>query len=101
MNPQMQTLTEQYNKIVLITEETRSEFIDLLKNNVLLVTFTKKSGERREMNCTLKPDMLPSVPVDYKPSNKAINPYIVAVWDLDKNEWRSFQVDSVIKYEIV
>lgn len=97
----MQTLTEQYNKIVLITEETRDEFINLLKNNILFVTFTKRDGERREMKCTLKKDLLPPVPVDYTPRKKAINPYVVAVWDLDKNEWRSFQVDSVIKYEIV
>jgi len=93
-------LVEKYETVVTVTESTRQEFIGLLKENILIVTFLKKNGERRVMRCTLREDLLPPKPVDYVPKERTPNPNVVAVWDLDKNEWRSFQVDSVIKYEV-
>jgi WYL_2, Sm-like SH3 beta-barrel fold len=93
-------LVELYEQVVVLTEETREEFVNLLKNNILKVTFMKTNGELRVMRCTLKKDLLPPLPADYVPRDRAPNPNVVAALDLDKNEWRSFRIDSVKKYEI-
>jgi hypothetical protein len=93
-------LTEKYEQVITLTEKTREDFIKLLKSNILIVTFTKTNGERRVMRCTLKDDLLPPKSPGYTPKEKKINPNVVAVFDLDKNEWRSFQINSVIDYKI-
>jgi len=65
------------------------------------VVFTKTNGEKREMVCTLRSDLIPSSTEhdlqEEQPQKrkKKQNPDILAVWDLDKNEWRSFRYDSV------
>jgi WYL_2, Sm-like SH3 beta-barrel fold len=97
-NPKI--LEEAYNKVVTLAESTREEFVNLLKDNILKVTFMKVNGELRVMRCTLKKDLLPPLPPGYVPKDKVPNPNIVAAWDLDKNEWRSFKVDSVKNYEV-
>ncbi|NDG30841.1 DUF2693 domain-containing protein, partial [bacterium] len=57
--------------------------------------FKKSNGEERVMNCTLKEDVV--VPYQAKTENtKKQNPDVLPVWDIDKNEWRSFRYDSVI-----
>jgi hypothetical protein len=48
------------------------------------------------MNCTLKEDYLPDF--DDIKSTKPINKNKISVWDIDKNDWRAFRVDSVIKF---
>ncbi len=70
-----------------------------LKNGVGLVRFTKANGEIREMRCTLNAAYLPPAqPGAIDEEYRAPNPEVVAVWDLDKNAWRSFRVDSVLEF---
>ena len=76
---------------------TRDNLVHLLKNNVATVTFTKVSGEERTMKCTLRSEHIPNAPsaggqliVERKE-----NANTVSVWDMEKNGWRSFRVDSV------
>lgn len=66
----------------------------LLKEGPVIVTFTKKSGEERVMKCTLEENV---VPLYEKKTDKvkAKSEEILSVWDLDKNEWRSFKLDSI------
>lgn len=79
------------------------EFVKKLKSDlrtpgVLSVCFTKTNGEVRNMRCTLQPDMVTINIDDFtrKSKNpKAKNADIVAVWDLDRNAWRSFRIDSI------
>lgn len=75
----------------------RSQVIELLANNVVEVTFTKKNGEERTMKCTLKQDLIEtfSNTSPTSNSNRKNNFDVVPVYDLDKNEWRSFRVDSI------
>ena len=59
------------------------------------VTFTKKDGTERVMKCTLKEEY---IPVEHRPkqnSDRKPNPETMAVWDMDKNAWRSFRLESV------
>lgn len=65
-----------------------------LRDGPVEVTFVKKNGEERVLNCTLKSDV---VPLYEKKTDKekAKNDDVLSVWDLDINEWRSFRFDSI------
>lgn len=65
------------------------------------VTFEKKDGSMREMRCTLKEGVIPTFEKKTETERKK-NDEVMAVFDLDKNEWRSFRFDSVkeVKFEI-
>jgi hypothetical protein len=65
------------------------------------VTFEKKDGTTREMRCTLKEGVVPVYEKTTESTRKK-NDEVMAVFDLDKNEWRSFRIDSVkeIKFDL-
>jgi len=70
----------------------------LLKTSEVEVTFVKVGGDKRKMRCTLKEDVI--VPHEKKTDReKEINEEVLAVWDVEKNSWRSFRFDSIIKIE--
>ena len=76
---------------------TRDGLIDLLRHNVVTVTFTKVNGEERVMDCTLQANLIPNAPtqngeliVETKTTSNNI-----AVWDVKAQGWRSFKVANV------
>lgn len=69
-----------------------------LHNGELNVVFIKTDGSERSMRCTLKPDLLPKKVSDVLPEPKAPNPDVLKVWDLEKDAWRSFRLDSIIGF---
>lgn len=73
---------------------------DMLKMGPVSVTFTKKDGTERVMECTLDPKLLPPAPVtesvEEPKKKKAINENVMAVYDLEAKGWRSFTIRSVI-----
>lgn len=75
---------------------TKENLIDLLRHNVVTVTFTKVNGEERVMQCTLMSEYVPNAPTNngqvllQESEAKAIS-----VWDTQVNGWRSFRVDSI------
>lgn len=78
-----------------------------LQENVLIVKFTKVSdGSIREMRCSLNKEVLPETMETGATDKisegvvKTENPDVVVVYDLDKQGYRSFRVDSVISAEI-
>jgi hypothetical protein len=76
-----------------------SDIIEKLQSNKCWVTFTKVNGEMRRMWCTLDPEFLPKqIDIKYEVKSKEA-PTAIPVWDLEKSEWRSFRVDSVLKIE--
>lgn len=96
-----------YNNVVRCIQEptslmslSKKILSSLLKEKSAVVTFTKKNGEERVMNCTLIENLIPE---DQRPkgviSKKSDN--ALSVWDLDANGWRSFVYDNVkkIKWE--
>lgn len=68
---------------------------DRLKEEVLVVTFTKKDGSERRMVCTLQQDFLPETTGTSSGGYEGIT----AVYDVEADGWRSFRDDSVIKVE--
>jgi len=60
-----------------------------------IVTFTKSDGTERVMKCTLVPEQLPKVEIkeDAKPRKESTTS--MRVFDLEKNEWRSFTIKKV------
>ena len=80
---------------------SKSDVVDLLRKCNVTVTFTKADGTERVMECTVLEEVL----VDRfkinedKPeeSNFGAVPESnnIAVWDIEKDGWRSFRMDSV------
>jgi hypothetical protein len=74
---------------------TRENISDILKENIATVTFTKKDGDVRVMQCTLKAELLPPVVVTEGKIERQINDAVLPVYDLNVKAWRSFRLDSV------
>ena len=92
-------------------EQIRSWVRGLLNNSEISVTFTKADGTDREMLCTLDHSRIPvspaklvstTAPVDgivreSRNPRKEPDPHSIRVFDLEKQEWRSFRFDRLKK----
>ena len=78
----------------------RDFIVGLLKNNVCDVKFTKVDGSPRTMKCTLREELIPPKEKNPVPAGTFEAIKSVRVFDLEKQEWRSFRVDSVNYIEI-
>jgi len=79
-------------------EVFRKWLISHLKYGPVTVYFTKKDGTERKMDCTLKEENI----VQYEKKTervKTLNEETCPVFDLEKNEWRSFRYDTITKVE--
>jgi hypothetical protein len=83
----------------------RAMIVEALKTKTCEVVFTKVDGSLREMPCTLDPRVIPPPPVhetntdnpiDF-PKVKKENPAVMSVWCTDKEAWRSFRIDNVLR----
>lgn len=63
------------------------------------VVFTKADGSTRVMNCTTSEAYVPPSPNEGKAPQRAPNPSLIRAYDLDINEWRSFNVDRVQSFK--
>jgi hypothetical protein len=67
----------------------------MLAMGPVTVSFKKKDGTERKMNCTLQEGVV--VPHEKTTDRvKEINDEVCAVWDIDKGAWRSFRYDSIV-----
>lgn len=86
------------------TDKDWDKFTDWLKGMLHVgpatVTFTKKDGTERVMKCTLEESQLPKVELkeDTKPRKESTTS--MRVFDLEKQEWRSFTIKSVKRVEM-
>ena len=80
------------------TKEGRKWLRELLKTQEAKISFTKKDGTEREMRCTLAESKIPTEKLP-KNSKKSKSDDALAVFDVEKNDWRSFRFDSVTKIE--
>jgi hypothetical protein len=78
-------------------KKSRKWLTNLLNEYVVEVTFTKKDGTERVMNCTLLEDYLPET----TGVGKAASFDAVSVYDVDKEDWRSFRWDSIKAVKVV
>jgi len=82
-------------------DELRKWLIGLLKEHTVELKFEKKDGSIRDMIATLKEDLV--IAYEKKTDKeKVVNEDILPVFDIDKQEWRSFRLDSIkeIKFDL-
>ena len=83
------------------TNETKS-LLSALKKGTVTVTFRKiDTGELRVMPCTLNRAVLEANGVQQSVDYSAKDVEHFAVWSLDKNDWRSFRLDTVEGWEVL
>jgi len=76
------------------TDEGRTWLTSHLKLGPVDVTFTKKDGTERTMKCTLMEELM--LPYDKKTDRvREESKETLAVYDLEKESWRSFRLDSI------
>jgi hypothetical protein len=81
---------------------TKNTLQRLLKREILEINFNKKDGTPRSMICSLKNEFLPKVEKPTDPTKqRPENPNAIAVWDIEKEAFRSFRIDSLIDYKIL
>lgn len=85
-----------------LTEKEFKLFKKWLKGHLafgpVTVTFIKKDGTERVMECTTSPKIVPQDPVveGLTPKKeKKPNEDVCPVYDLESNHWKSFRWDSV------
>lgn len=75
---------------------SKSNILNMLQSGIVNVKFTKADGSERLMKCTLAEGIV--VPHEKKTDReKTVNDNIMSVWDVEKNGWRSFRLDSVLE----
>lgn len=67
----------------------------VLQTTVVTVTFTKKDGTERVMNCTLNPEILPPTTVTEGKTERKKSDTTMSVYDTDAKGWRSFTIKSL------
>jgi hypothetical protein len=77
----------------------KSNLIECLNRGPVVVTFTKKDGSERIMPCTTNDDIIAAKgkSTDYLYQSADT----LTVFDLEKNDWRSFNISSVKKVQVI
>lgn len=77
------------------SEKGREWLVSHLKMGPARVTFVKKDGTERTMECTLDEKIVP--PLEKKTDRvKTVNDEVLPVYDLEAKGWRSFRLDSIL-----
>ena len=80
--------------------ETRNWLRDLLKSEVVTLTFTKKDGSQREMVATLSEARIPKTEKSTESAGtRKYSDEAQPVYDVEAKGWRSFRWDSLSKLE--
>lgn len=73
----------------------RDSVIEFFRNHdKVFVRFEKTDGSIRDMTCTRNTDFIP-IGKHPKGDIHKVNEEVLPVFDLEKNEWRSFRFDSL------
>ena len=94
-----------------VKEQIREWVRGLLQNSAINVTFTKADGTDRDMLCTLdhsripvsvvKPLSVDGIVRESRKPKKEPDPHSIRVFDLEKQEWRSFRFERLKKVTAV
>ena len=95
-----------------VKEQIREWVRGLLQNSEVTVTFTKADGTDRDMLCTLDHSRIPvsivkpvqsvdGIVRESKKPRKEPDPHSIRVFDLEKQEWRSFRFERLRKVTAV
>ena len=75
---------------------SKSNVLNMLQNGIVNVKFTKADGSERLMKCTLAEGIVKPHEKETD-REKAANNNIISVWDVEKDAWRSFRLDTVLE----
>ena len=95
-----------------VKEQIREWVRGLLQNSEVTVTFVKADGTDRDMLCTLDHSRIPvsivkpvqsvdGIVRESKKPKKEPDPHSIRVFDLEKQEWRSFRFERLRKVTAV
>lgn len=88
----MSALTEQEQSI-------KDSILSMLRQGEAEVVFTKVDGTERTMRCTLHESHLPERDPEAADKPRRIRPEgLIAVWDMEKQDWRSISIPTVISW---
>jgi hypothetical protein len=82
-------------EIVFKGEEEKNWLRAILQEGVVSITFTKKDGDERVIKATLKEDLIPFDMIPKGTSTRKKSEESQSVFDVEKDEWRSFRWDSI------
>lgn len=92
-------LNNDYQPTTNWSETDWDKFVVWLKGVLLettvTVTFIKKDGSERVMNCTLNPSVLPTKEITNEAKTRKQPTNTISVYDINQNGWRSFTIKSV------
>jgi hypothetical protein len=82
---------------------SKTELKENLSKSIAKVVFNKSDGSTRIMNCTLMANYLPMIIKEEQVAHvpRKQNDEVLAVWDLDNQGWRSFNINSVIEVQYI
>jgi hypothetical protein len=83
---------------------TRDDLMEMLRKEVMEVTFLKLNGDERKMPCTLIASFLPPAKKDDPMTQKKVREVsdkVCAVWAVEAKGFRSFRYDRVTKPEVI
>lgn len=81
-------------------DELKQYTLSSLRTNTVKVLFTKQDGTQREMLCTLSESIIPAEKLPKSESTSSTAQSAARVFDVEKQEWRSFRWNSVIKVSL-
>ena len=81
-----------------IDEVYKEQVQHVLRSGVAEVVFTKLDGTNRRMLCTTNVSFIPESAKSSETFKRKSSDTSLAVWDLQKEAWRSFRYDSVISF---
>lgn len=88
----MTALTDQEQSI-------KSSILGMLREGEVEVLFTKVDGTERTMRCTLNENHLPERDPDFADKPNRTRPErLIAVWDMEKKDWRSVNISTIISW---
>lgn len=85
-------------------KHTKEMLKDFLKGGIFSIGFTKSNGDARYMTCTRNAKVLGYLIGNTeweKNDSKHENSLSIPVFDLDLEEWRSFNVDRIFSMELI
>ena len=82
-------------KLITPLPKTPDEFKTLVKTSKFYIEFIKSDGELRKMNATTNVSHIVNEDHHPKGTAKTKDPNNIAVYDLDKLSWRSFNISKL------
>jgi len=83
------------DEFVFKSEKEKNWLRAILQEGVVSITFTKKDLSERVIKATLKEDLIPFDMIPKGTSTRKKSEESQSVFDVEKDEWRSFRWDSI------